>query len=1052
MNNNITIESLKRIFYLQGYFSRYCDYLQHRDFEDVKGDRLNRALDIALTDGDGKKYYGSFFGRDYDKNKREYGTYLQHNIKQPMISESQIWASVEEFFDILNDDGAIGELDGLRKHIYSLLEFIKTDNPKNSAETKQMSEDTIIKLIVKHFWKENPIEDIIGDFASPIYYAKDAKLMFLDSDGVLKEDSADRRKKNQRIVRPFSSANEILDKATYDSLISITEDRLIDKRLNEDFKQVISYLKAIKKIRNNQAHHISNTVTEGANKVFEFCLFVYLHLVLTLRQTLILRKKGEYHQQEPAKFRVYIDAPNPSLDVKLFKLVGDNEIEIVYNKEESDSKKLVFDVEYYVNYKLAVSDQRETKTEFAYNSLSPHAYIHAMGEPEIRHCTEDSTTDKTILFEDLLKEMSRTGDNIEDIRETNRAILKKQGEQVEILKREQEDRIKREKATARNLFFLAVFVILAVVLYFAINPSHKESQNILTIDKIADSFIMSGDSLLQIGVKQNDFVKCEQAGKAYRTAITKLKDRAEQLDYNSSIVLCHMYLSGKGCYNLDSAFYYAKKDEVRATKKGQGLYAYLLLKRGEIEKARKEVSRAIDSEEPYIRLTKALYDIHNAIGSTLSFSESKQACESVYQNLSNINNDDANYEKAIIALWGVRTSEDSEFLIHPNLGEAYNALYALAKRNPYALLALGDIHNMMGDVYAGLNYHCAAFYCGVQQEAAISINLSMLFNADTFTLTEQGRAIKEIMAGKANVIGGIGGLLSDYVHYFNNKDYDLAVEAADSLSVLTQETKTNVCINDSTFIPTIQITSRLMTGKPKDFSKAVQLAMKRDNCSDSVAVSDYLKGVCFAKGYGCKIDLSKSDTLILSSAKRGTYTESLVTFVKRHPPVFYPNGTAANWLDFYTNPTLLEKSSKLTCSLMEVALKYAQEDKYARQLVSYLPSYLPKEMLLMNKVASIINNFDLMPITKDIKVFDMINDYICFAMKNGQPYMAQVGCTVYKMFSEKYKMSHGSSAYEMFKYKQRTLPDSIDIRRIDVHQSEYALNINPIPKFPDYAY
>lgn len=1038
MDNNLTIESLKRKFYLQRYFDRYCEYLQCRNFKNIKGDRLNRVLDIALTDGDGKKNYGSFFGKDYDCDKKEYKTYLCHNI---MISEAQIWASVEEFFDILNDSKAISELEGLRKHIYTLLEFIKTDEPKDPAFTKQMSEDTIIRLIVKHFWKENPVEEIRGDFASPIYYAKDAKIMFLDSDGILKEDSADRRKKRQRVVRPFSSANEVLNKATYDSLISITEDRLIDKNLQEDFKQVISYLKAIKKIRNNQAHHIRNTVPEGANKVFEFCLFVYLHLVLTLRQTLILRGKGEYHQQEPAKFRVYIDAPNPSLDVKLFKLVGDNEIEIGKDNNESNSQKIVFDVEYYVNYKLAVSDQRETKTEFVYNSLSPHAYIHALGEPEIRHCTEDSTTDNTVLFEDLLKEMSRTGDNIEDIRETNRAIL-------EFL-----------KAAARNFFLFAMFVILAVLLYFAIRPSHKDDQNILIIDKIADTYISTGDSLLQIGVNQHDIVKCEQAGKAYRAAITKLRDLAEQMDYNSSIALCHMYLSGKGCYDLDSAFYYAKKDEVRATKEGQGLYAYLLLKRGEIEKARREVARAIDPEESYIRLTKALYDIRKALNTTLSLGASKQACESGYQNLCNINNDDAYYEKAMLTLWGGRNSEDSEFLIHPNFGEAYNTIYALATRNPLALLALGDIHNMMGDINRGLDYHSAAFYCGIQQEAAISINLSMLINADTFTPTEKGRAIREIMAGKANVIGGVGGLLSDYIHYLNNKDYDLAVETADTLSFLTKQAKNNISINDSSFIPTIQISSRLMTGKLEDFSKAVQLAMKRDNCSDSVAVADYLKGVCFAKGYGCNIDLSKSDSLILSSAKRRTYTESSVTLVKRcppHPPVLHLNGAEANWLEnwlyYYINPKLLEKSPKLTCSIMEIALKYSQEYQYASDLISILKPHLPNEMILMNDIIRNTKNFNVLPIINDTNVFDSLNDYICYAMKNGQTHMAKVGCTIYVVFSDKFKVSKEKNAYEMFMYKLPKISDNTNLRGIYSSVSEKALRMNPVPQFSDYAY
>lgn len=1063
MDNNITIESLKRKFYLQGYFSRYCEYLEHRNFEDEN--RLNRALDIALTDGDGKKYYGSFFGRDYDRNKKEYGTYLCHNIK---ISESQIWASVEEFFDILNGNGAIDELEGLRKHIYSLLEFIKTDDPKNPAVTKQMSEDTIIRLIVKHFWKENPVEDIQWDFVSPIFYAKDAKIMFLDSDGVLKEDSADRRKKYQRVVRPFSSANEILDKATYDSLISITEDRLIDKRLNEDFKQVISYLKAIKKIRNNQAHHISNTVTEGANKVFEFCLFVYLHLVLTLRKALILRGKGEYHQQEPTKFRVYIDAPNPSLDVKLFKLVGDNEIEIGKDNNESNSQKIVFDVEYYVNYKLAVNDQREIKTEFVYNSLSPHAYIHALGEPEIRHCAEDSPDDNSVLFGDLLKEISRTSDNIEDIRVTNRAILEKQGEQVEILIKEREDRIKREKAVARNLFLFAMFVIMAVLLYFAIRPSHKESQNILTIDKIADFNISSGDSLLHTGVWQRNFDKCKQAGEAYRAAIGQLRDRAEQMDCNSSIALCHLYLSGKGCYDLDSAFYFAQRKEVRATKEGQGLYAYILIKREEFDAAGREVSRAIDTDEPYICLTRALYKIYDATNNVSSLQTSKQICESAYQSLDNINNDDARYEKALLSLWGVRNREDTEFLIHPHFGKAYNALLQLSGSYPISLLSLGDVHNIMGDPSGGLNYHCAAFYCGIQQKAAVAINLSMLLNAETFKLTELGRTIKEKMTGMANVIGGVGGLLSNYIHYMEDNKYDWAIRTADSLYVLTHGNSAqdiNIC--DTAYISSMQISSRLMTGKAEEFSQAVHLAMIRDNCSDSIAVSDYLKGVCFAKGYSCMKDLKKSDELILSSAQRGTYTESLATNILRNPPLHGSDIIPSKLLNHYFNPELLRRSPKLVSAIGNVFLtsdaKYCEEYDISNRLVPYFPQLWN---LMNNAFLTYLDKSDNYKIKKthntDEKEFEEINDYICLAMRGGLSYLAQNGCLLYKTFASTvlYQPDAYINAYQKFSLKKPELPKEIEtkIENKDFNSSDlekwkqYDTYNNILPLYPVYAF
>lgn len=1044
MDNNLTIESLKRKFYLQGYFSRYREYLERRDFKDENS--LNRALDIALTDADGKKNYGYFFGRDYDSDTKEYGTYLFHNIK---ISESQIWASVEEFFDILNNE-AVGELGGLRKHIYSLLEFIKTDNPKNPAETKQMSEDTIIRLIVKHFWKENPIEEIKGDFVFTIHHAKDAKLMFLDSKGVLKEDSADRRKKRQRAVIPFSKANEVLDNATYSLLISIANDKLIDKGLQEDFKQVISYLKAIKKIRNNQAHHIKNTVPEGANKVFEFCLFVYLHLVLTLRQTLILRGKGEYHQQEPAKFRVYIDAPNPSLDVKLFKLVGDDEIEIAYDKEESDSKKLVFGVEYYVNYKLAVSDKRETKTEFVYNSLSPHAYIHVMGEPEIRHCNEDSTAENTVLFEDLLKEVTRTGDNIEDIKETNRAIL-------EFL-----------KAAARNFFLLAMFVILAVVLYFAIRPSHKDDQNILIIDKIADTYISTGDSLLQIGVNQHDIVKCEQAGKAYRAAITKLRDLAEQMDYNSSIALCHMYLSGKGCYDLDSAFYFAQKREIRATKEGQGLYAYILIKRGEYDAAGREVSRAIDPDEPYICLTRALYKIYDATNNVSSLQTSKQLCESAYQSLDYINNDDARYEKAILSLWGVRNREDTEFLFHPYFGKSYNALLQLSNSYPISLLSLGDIHNLMGDTSGGLDYHCAAFYCGIQQKAAVSINLSMLLNAETFKLTERGIAMKEKMTGMANVIGGVGGLLSDYIHYMEDNKYDWAVKTADSLYVLTHEKRSqNIYMNDTAYISSIQITSRLMTGKAEDFSKAVHLAMIRDNCSDSIAVSDYLKGVCLAKGYGCMKDLKKSDELILASAQRGTYTESLATNILRNPPLHGEDIIPSKLLNHYFNPVLLKKSPKLVSAIGTVFfiadIKYSKEYDISSKLLPYFPQLWSLMNSAFNSFRDKVDNYKIKrTFNEDEKEFEEINDYICLAMRDGLSYIAKNGCLQFYSFASAamYQLNENIKVYQKFSIDIPKIPEDKEkkvnnknISLSDIKQfTMYNIYNNPLPTYPVYAY
>lgn len=1045
MDKEITIESLKRTFYSQ-YFSRYCDYLRHRNFGDVDNDGLNRALDLALTDNDGTKYYGSFFGRDYDMSRNEYVSYLQHSLKNDVISESQIWASVEEFFDIIDNVGAIGELDGLKKHIWFLLNFIKTDEPKNAAETKQMSEDTIIKLIVKHFWKENPVDKIKGDFLSPIFYSKDAKLMYLDRDGNLKEDSADKRKKYQRVRRPFESANVILEKATYDSLITITEDRLIDDRLDENFKQVISYLKAIKKIRNNQAHHITNTVRQGANRVFEFCLFVYMHLVLTLRQTLILRDKGEYHQLKPTKFIVYIEKPNPSLDIKLFKIVNDEEVEICKTIEEGNNQRIVFEVEHYVEYKLLVNSQREVKTEFVYNSFSPHAHIHTMGDPEILYGDEDSSIDNSTRFEDLLIEMVNLGSNI--------------GGQITGIGKDTNDIKVYNRIVAVGIIMIIVLLMCGLYLYCS---SHKYDQgSLLSTEgkKDTNKLVLLGDSLLNMAIWKKDFRLCEQARDSYKEAISQMRSLAEQQNSSASIDLCHLYLSGKGCYDLDSAFYYAQKKEVRETKEGQGLYAYLLFKRGEIEQARKEVSRAIDSQESYMRLTKALYEIHHAATKSSSLEVSEQICESMIQSLQYINNDDVKYEKAMLSLWGVRNNEGTDFILHPNFGEGYNALYALANSYPYALLALGDIHNLMGDANGGLNFHCAAFYCGIQQKAAIAINLSMLLNSDTFCLTELGRTMKEKMAGMSNVIGGVGGLMSDYIHYVENKDYDLAVEAADSLYVLTHNTKKNdISISDTSFVSSIQITSRLMTRNPEDFSRAVQLAMKRDNCTDSIAVADYLKGVSLAKGYGCEKNIEKSDALITSSAKRGTYTESLVTNIKRCPPVLGTNAESNSILNFCFDPGLLKKSPKLASAVAEFFFTNDEKYLYEYQVGDKITPYLPQEWLLMNKFMLILmdrgRNQMLLSNsnTTDIKGLTYINDYICLSMNNGQSLLAQNGCLAYKIFSSIANVQKNINAYDKFSIDPPKFQGDINDKNLDINELEkYNAIKNPMPLYPDYAY
>ena len=264
-----------------------------------------------------------------------------------------------------------------------------------------------------------------------------------------------------------------------------------------------------------------------------------------------------------------------------------------------------------------------------------------------------------------------------------------------------------------------------------------------------------------------------------------------------------------------------------------------------------------------------------------------------------------------------------------------------------------------------------------------------------------------------------------------------------------------------------------MSGKSDDFSEAVRLAMQRDNCTDSIAVADYLKGVCLAKGYGCQKDISKSDAFILSSAERGTYTEALFTNIKRHPPIFDSKGDH-QLIGFYLNPDLLKRSPKLASAVADFFFEKANVDMiesikngtfnstynsnkilYDYQIGDKVIPFLPKEWSLMNKFLIILQdkcaNQILLPNTnvssKDMEGLTYINDYICLAMDNGQSHMAQVGCSNYKRFCDKCHISQDIGAYERFRIVNPNENVLGNNRYNDLPFYE-----NPMPQYMVYAY
>ncbi len=944
---------------------------------------------------------------------------------------NDVSSSVWEFFEIFSTE----ESKDVRSHIYKLIHY----NGESGTWSGLIVEDKIYRFVLQWFWERMTDE-------GKAFYENCGCDPDIDKDNKKITNNNKIKVANKQNPDPLKVSShegkiesEIKNNGTEASRI-ITIIRYILSQYNNEglLYPLANFLQIRNYMRNYTAHELRGVLDENQRKkALKITLFANVGLVFALRFVLLNLN------QLQEEFRDYL-IPDGFCQLTVFHDEGEDVV--IIDNESGDTLEGIAASDGWKEYQLRRTGNYKIQVAKTYLDRIPPVYL-CQPNP-----VAEVKRERIILFSSE-KDMDGSSQRTKRVAVGN-AIINTERNTGTLV-----------RWVRIGVIFLCIIGILGLI--FLRIPLHEDIQStaIFTVDKRSpNELILKGDSLLNLALWKQDYDLCEQAGNTYRKAIDHLRLLAEQPSTKvaASLDLCHMYMSGKGCYNLDSAFYFAQIDEVRATKEGQGLYAYLLFKRGQTEQARREISRAIDDEDEYIRITKALNDMHNAI----TKSSSKLTCENAYLNLSKINNDDAKYERALIDLWGVRNREDTHFLLHPNFGEAYNTFYELGKRNPSSLMVLGDIHRLLNDAENGIFYHYAAFCCGHQQEAAIAINLSFLFHSDSFTPTGFDRDIMEKMAGLSNVIGGVGGLLSDYVHFIDSKDYDLAIKTADSLFVLThqQDNNAKIIITDTTYISRIQITSRLLTGEHNDFSEAVHLAMKRDNCTDSIAVADYLKGVCYAKGYGCTIDIKKSDDLILQSAKRGTYTESLATYFKRHPPITGSNIEQDELWDFYLSPVLLKKSPKLVSVVGTLFISDIVDINYLYdyQIEDKLIPFFPKVWVLMNQSIVLLEDF-LREKKKPfmggngliVNCLTSINDYISIAMKDGLSDLAQNGCLQYSMFAEIVNMQQNIDVYNRFSLNHVVLPGAPphDIKESDLAElSKYNFYHNPLPQYPDYAY
>lgn len=380
-----------------------------------------------------------------------------------------------------------------------------------------------------------------------------------------------------------------------------------------------------------------------------------------------------------------------------------------------------------------------------------------------------------------------------------------------------------------------------------------------------------------------------EAAATYRRAIKKYEDilAKDSLDVDANIGLAKMLMRGKGQYDPFLAERYAKR--VANDRNGEGLYLYLLFYNGKISEAEARL-RKIDtvlSRDEYMELVDALLKIYGTNNG------SAQEIQGLIYKIMDMGIPEARLWFALIHKTGIKaqgSSGTSSYLIHPSPLESAFTFNGLARLfdYPWAMTQYSNFLEGIGQFEMSITSSFFAEICGIKESAPITWYKLLKY----FDIEKSGPEKRTLFEKVARETRRQGGLPSEFVGFWQSI-YNLNVEDVneakrllidlDSLLALVKKSH-DVYIKDETLgtLYGIQVSLNLIAG---DYSTATNLAMKLDDCSDSIAVSDYLMGVCYAEGYGANIkDSLKSDSLIRQSADRG-YIGAIFTQLKKGEPI-----------------------------------------------------------------------------------------------------------------------------------------------------------------------
>lgn len=922
---NLTVEEIKTLNYFWEIYletegtSPIRETMKVSELEDIFGD-LWRKKPVEKNRGDSKdseeptpfwtsnKVIAEFWN---DNNRKQVETY--HDISDYLNKETKL--SFEMPSNINDDD--------IRESIYGFFKLV--DEIEDNTVRKQLvdfvcSFRSIIST--KGLIQTKSIEPLINDEVVPRQIARffvlKVKNIFFKGNHAIEK----RKEKNGNSI-PFSY-EEIRtlsqqDNAKYADIIN----KIINASLKENGKPVYfwtnltKFLNILRLLRNGKAHYLQEAVEEGEQlPVACFILHTYVGTYLSIKKNLqnldALSEPLDYEELGVKTLTVYfngelkkevadIEYIKDILRPKLYRLKE----EMPINEAEGYLEYRIERGEDYIlrcgEGKNAVEDK--VPSELFWNSASTNPV--AIWDGVTCHFYPDVSTMSSELnplvqtaqkkdlekIVHLLKQVESHQEGIEKgidelgpIRETLALALKRLEDLPDKIERgfeqahkdakEQKNILKGIYKSLKVIGWFSAAVIVAVVIAGIIYYVWPKESPVALIAK-GDQYLKDGDA--------------EKAGITYKKAIKAYEDilSNDSMNIDANIGLATMLMRGKGSYDLDRAEQCAKRSSYNPDcKRGEGLYVYLLTRNGKEEEASSYLLQKLYTpKDEYAVLADAVLTVYGYNGQL-----TLEKAEKAISTMETMNLLEAKGELATLQGIGVKDKEtEDHYLIKPKVIPGAHLLYKLAADSlcPIAMTTLSEFYRKFGDIDMFLNWGIRAFNCGVDQMAP-ALRVNILQSVDIGESDEHFQlffdTVTAISGKQSSHSSAIADFIQEFIKYNQNSNKVSTARLLKDLGELIsslEEEKDDFYQAALDNLCHLQVTLCLLDN---DLQEATRLAMKLDQCVDSIAVHDYLLGVCYAKGYGDYEENQKlSDSLISVAADRG-YVEAVYTRLKRNTP------------------------------------------------------------------------------------------------------------------------------------------------------------------------